>query len=190
MTPTAICCRRRCRRSRALIPERSFYIVSFAKCLAPGLRIAAMIAPEAFRDRAINALRATGWMAVPVMAEVVARLIHNGGLARQARLKRDKAAVRNAIVRRVLEGMAAGRQLRSRLPHLAAAAGGPHDGALIAQAAQAGITLAPPGALRRMETESLGVRLCLGAPATEADLERALVEIRRILEMAEAISFV
>ena len=32
--------------------------------------------------------------------------------------------------------------------------------------------------------------LCLGAPATEADLERALIEIRRILEMAEAISFV
>ena len=70
-----------------LIPERSFYIVSFAECLAPGLRIAAMIPPEAFRDRAINALRATGWMAVPVMAEVVARLIHNGGLARQARLR-------------------------------------------------------------------------------------------------------
>src|SRR5882757_8270516 len=85
------------------IPERSFYIVSFAKCLAPGLRIAAMIAPEAFRDRSINALRATGWMAVPVMAEVVARLIHNGGLARQARLKRDKAALRDAIVRRVLK---------------------------------------------------------------------------------------
>ena len=68
----------------ALIPERSFSIVSFAKCLAPGLRIAAMIAPETFRDRPINALRATGWMAVPLMAEVVARLIRNGGLARQA----------------------------------------------------------------------------------------------------------
>lgn len=173
-----------------LIPERSFYIVSFAKCLAPGLRIAAMIAPEAFRDRSINALRATGWMAVPVMAEVVARLIHNGGLARQARLKRDKAALRDAIVRRVL---------KEWLPATAAAPGfhtwlplpaGRTLAALIAQAAQAGITLAPPGALRRMESESLGVRLCLGAPATEADLERALIEIRRILEMAEAISFV
>lgn len=173
-----------------LIPERSFYIVSFAKCLAPGLRIAAMIAPEAFRDRSINALRATGWMAVPVMAEVVARLIYNGGLARQARLKRDKAALRDAIARRVL---------KEWLPATTAAPGfhtwlplpaGRTLAALIAQAAQAGITLAPPGALRRMESESLGVRLCLGAPATEADLERALVEIRRILEMAEAISFV
>jgi DNA-binding transcriptional MocR family regulator len=173
-----------------LIPERSFYIVSFAKCLAPGLRIAAMIAPEAFRDRSINALRATGWMAVPVMAEVVARLIHNGGLARQAKLKREKAELRDAIVRRVL---------KEWLPAATAAPGfhtwlplpaGRTLAALIAQAAQAGITLAPPGALRRMESESLGVRLCLGAPATEADLERALIEIRRILEMAEAISFV
>jgi DNA-binding transcriptional MocR family regulator len=173
-----------------LIPERSFFIVSFAKCLAPGLRIAAMIAPEAFRDRSINALRATGWMAVPVMAEVVARLIYNGGLARQAKLKRDKAALRDGIVRRIL---------KEWLP-VAPAAPGFHTwlplpagrtlAALIAQAAQAGITLAPPGALRRMESESLGVRLCLGAPATEADLERALIEIRRILEMAEAISFV
>jgi DNA-binding transcriptional MocR family regulator len=173
-----------------LVPERSFYIVSFAKCLAPGLRIAAMIAPEAFRDRTINALRATGWMAVPVMAEVVARLIHNGGLARQAKLKRDKAAVRDAIARRVLNewlpaaNVVPGFHLWLPLP------AGRTLAALIAQAAQAGITLAPPGALRRMENESLGVRLCLGAPATEADLERALVEIRRILEMAEAISFV
>jgi DNA-binding transcriptional MocR family regulator len=173
-----------------LIPERSFFIVSFAKCLAPGLRIAAMIAPEAFRDRSINALRATGWMAVPVMAEVLARLIQNGGLARQAKLKRDKAAIRGGMVRRIL---------KEWLPPSTAAPGfhvwlplpaGRTLAALIAQAAQAGITLAPPGALRRMESESLGVRLCLGAPTTEADLERALIEIRRILEMAEAISFV
>jgi DNA-binding transcriptional MocR family regulator len=173
-----------------LIPERSFYVLSFAKCLAPGLRIAAMIAPDAFRDRSINAIRATGWMAVPLMAEVVARLIHNGGLARQASLKRDKAALRDGIARRVL---------KQWLPSPLAAAGfhiwlplpaGRTLTALVTQAAQAGITLAPPGALQPMERESLGVRLCLGAPATEADLERALIELRRILEMAEAISFV
>src|SRR5258708_3704966 len=172
------------------IPERSFYIVSLAKCLAPGLRIAAMIAPEAFRDRSINALRATGWMAVPVMAEVVARLIHNGGLARQAKRNRDNALARDAIVRRVLKEWltatpaAPGFHIWLPLP------AGRTLAALIAQAAQAGITLAPPGALQRMESENPGVRLCLGAPATEADLERALIEIRRILEMAEAISFV
>ena len=174
----------------ALIPERSFYVMSFAKCLAPGLRIAAMIAPDSFRDRAINAVRATGWMAVPLMAEVVARLITSGDLARQARMKRDKAALRNAIVRRVLKewlppsSSAPGFHIWLPLP------AGRTMNALVTQAAQAGITLAPPGSLQRMPTEHLGIRLCLGAPATEENLERALIEIRRILEMAEAISFV
>ncbi len=172
------------------IPERSFTIVSFAKCLAPGLRIAAMIAPAPFRDRSINALRATGWMAVPVMAEVVSRLIYNGGLARQAKLKREKAVLRHGIVRRVLkEWLPAstgvpGFHIWLPLP------AGRTLAALIAQAAQAGITLAPPGTLHGTERESRGVRICLGAPATEADLEQALLEIRRILQTAEAISFV
>ena len=97
-----------------LIPERSFYIVSFAKCLAPGLRIAAMIAPEAFRDRSINALRATGWMAVPVMAEVVARLIHERRPRppgqTQARQGRDPRRHRAAHP----EGMAAAFERRRR----------------------------------------------------------------------------
>ncbi|MET0879783.1 MAG: PLP-dependent aminotransferase family protein [Tardiphaga sp.] len=173
-----------------LIPERSFYVLSFAKCLAPGLRIAAMIAPDSFRDRSINAVRATGWMAVPLMAEVTARLIISGDLARQARMKREKAALRDAIVRRVLKEWlppstgAPGFHIWLPLP------AGRTLNALVSQAAQAGITLAPPGALQRMQTEKLGIRLCLGAPATEEDLERALIEIRRILEMAEAISFV
>ena len=174
-----------------LIPERSFYIVSFAKCLAPGLRIAAMIAPEAFRDRSINALRATGWMAVPVMAEVVAQTDpqRRTGPSGQAETRQGRGARRHRATHPA--GVAARRHDRAPGFHIwLPLPAGRTLAALIAQAAQAGITLAPPGTLQRMERETLGVRLCLGAPATEADLERALVEIRRILEMAEAISFV
>ena len=111
----------------ALIPERSFYVMSFAKCLAPGLRIAAMIAPDAFRDRAINAMRATGWMAVPLMAEVVARLItqRRTGPAGPDEARQGGAARRHRAA--CPEGMAAAFQLCTRLSHLAAAAGGPHD---------------------------------------------------------------
>ncbi|WP_181769545.1 PLP-dependent aminotransferase family protein [Bradyrhizobium sp. UNPA324] len=85
-----------------LIPERSFYVSSFAKCLAPGLRIGSLVAPEPFRDRVINAIRATGWMASPIMSEVVSRLIHSGDLSRQVHAKRGAAARRNAIADRVL----------------------------------------------------------------------------------------
>jgi len=103
----------------AQFPNAVFTIVSFAKCLAPGLRIAAMIAPEAFRDRSINALRATGWMAVPVMAEVVARLIRNGGLARQANSSATRPHCADAIVRRILKEWLASLGGNTRLSHLA-----------------------------------------------------------------------
>ncbi|MEP9377147.1 PLP-dependent aminotransferase family protein [Aquabacter sp. CN5-332] len=174
----------------ALVPERSFYAVSLAKCLAPGLRIGAMIAPDSFRDRCINGLRATGWMAVPTMAETVSRLIQNGGLARQVMLKREKAAQRDEVVRRVLKDWLPVRNGPPCFHVWLALPMGRTLTALIAQAAQAGITLAPPGALHPHDPTSRGVRLCLGAAASEAELERALVELRSILERAEAISFV
>jgi DNA-binding transcriptional MocR family regulator len=172
------------------IPERSFYVVSFAKCLAPGLRVAAMIAPDSYRDRCNNAIRATGWMATPVMSEVVNRLIHNGDLLRQVKRKREKAALRNEI---------ATRALGEWLPPLITPPGfhrwlplpaGRTVLALVTQAAHAGITLAPPGALQQVDRGTLGVRLCLGHPPTEAELEKAMTDIRRILDMTETISFV
>ena len=171
------------------IPDRSFYVVSFAKCLAPGLRIAVMITPEAFRDRCNNGLRATGWMATPLMAEVVTRLIHNGGLGEQVKRKREKAAIRNAIASRALGGWLPPPSSQPGFHRWLPLPAGRMLNGLITQAAQAGITLAPPGALQQVDRGTLGVRLCLGHPS-EANLERALAELRRILEMAEAISFV
>lgn len=173
-----------------LIPERSFYVTSFAKCLAPGLRIGAMIAPELFRDRAINALRATGWMASPVMAEVVARLIHSGDLLRQAHAKRAAAAQRNAIADRVLGDWLAPMSGVAGFHRWLPIPAGRTLMALVTQAAQAGITIAPPGALQQVDRGTLGIRICLGHPATDEVLESALSELKQILESAEAISFV
>ncbi|XSC47511.1 PLP-dependent aminotransferase family protein [Bradyrhizobium sp. RDT10] len=173
-----------------LIPERSFYITSFAKCLAPGLRVGAMIVPEKFRDVCINAVRATGWMASPIMAEVVVRLILNGDLERQVNLKRAEAIRRNDI---------ADRTLGHWLPRTSETAGfhrwlplpaGRTLNALIMQAAQAGITLAPPGALQQVDRDALGLRICLGHPSTHGELSRALGQLRRILDAAEEISFI
>ena len=47
-----------------------------------------------------------------------------------------------------------------------------------------------PGALQQVDRGTLGVRLCLGHPPTEAELEKAMTDIRRILDMTETISFV
>jgi DNA-binding transcriptional MocR family regulator len=174
----------------ALIPDRSFYVTSFAKCLAPGLRIGAMIAPERFRDRSINAVRATGWMASPIMAEVVARLIHSGDMQRQVNAKRAAAARRNTIADRILGAWLAPTTEAPGFHRWLPIPPGRTLIALVTQAAQAGITIAPPGALQQVDRGTLGIRLCLGYPATDAILEKALLDLRQILESAEAISFV
>jgi DNA-binding transcriptional MocR family regulator len=127
-------------------------------------------------------------MASPLMAEVVTRLIHSGDLMRQVQLKRAEAARRNAIADEVLGNW---------LPIVSETPGfhrwlpipaGRTLIALVAQAAQAGITLAPPGALQQVDRGTLGVRICLGHPKTHEELKRALTEIRRILETAEEMS--
>ncbi len=173
-----------------LIPHRSFYITSFAKCLAPGLRIGAMVTPEQFRDRAINAVRATGWMASPIMAEVVARLIHSGDLLRQVKAKRAAAVRRNAVADRVLGAWLAPLSGPPGFHRWLPIPAGRTLIALVTQAAQAGITVAPPGALQQVDRGTLGIRLCLGHPASEETLEDALLQLKQILESAEAFSFV
>jgi DNA-binding transcriptional MocR family regulator len=129
-------------------------------------------------------------MASPIMAEVVVRLIHSGDLLRQVQLKRAEAKRRNAIADEVLGNW---------LPAVTDTAGfhrwlpipaGRTLIALVAQAAQAGITLAPPGALQQVDRGTLGVRICLGHPQTDSELKRALIQLKRILESAEEISFV
>ena len=174
----------------ARLPERSFYIVSFAKCLAPGLRVGAMVAPAAFRDRCINAIRSTGWMATPIMVEVVARMIESGELDTQVLAKRDTARRRHALAAHILGGRIAASSGTPAFHVWLQMPAGRTTMSLIAQAAMAGITIATPDALQSFDLMSNGVRLCLGAPDSDADVEFALQTVRSILDNAEAMSFV
>ena len=174
----------------ALLPERSFYIVSFAKCLVPGLRIGAMVIPPTFRDRCINALRSTGWMATPIIVEAVSRLIDGGQVEEQVQHKRETVARRHAMAKRILGDRISvnpgppGFHIWLKIP------AGRRTSSLIAQAAVAGVTIAAPDVLTSLDAMSNGVRLCLGTPETDDDVEFALMTVRDILDKAEAMSFV
>ncbi len=172
------------------VPERSFYIVSFAKCLAPGLRIGAVVVPPAFRDRCINALRSTGWMATPIMAEVVSRLINNGQVEEQVRIKRDTAARRYAMAARILGDLVAAKLAAPAFHIWLKMPAGRTTSSLIAQGAMVGVTIAAPEVLKSFDPMSSGVRLCLGNPETDADVEFALQIVRDILDNAEVMSVV
>lgn len=74
----------------SLTPERSFYLTSFSKGIAPGLRIGYAVAPEPFCQRLLTGLSVTAWMASPLLAEVVSRWIMDGTAKRLTRLQADK----------------------------------------------------------------------------------------------------
>ena|SRR5215831_9296351 len=174
----------------ARMPERSFYVVSFAKSLAPGLRVGAMLAPLPLRDRCINAIRSTSWMATPIMVEAVTRLIENGRLEEQVYRKRETAQRRCALAAQILgervsiPADAPAFHIWLQLPP------GRTVMSFIAEAAMANITIAGPEPLQSLDPMSNGVRLCLGALESDADAEVVLRTVRNILSSAEAISFV
>jgi|SRR6185437_16768275 len=129
-------------------------------------------------------------MASPIMAEVVARLIHSGELLRQIHAKRAAAVRRNAIADLVLGAWLTPLSGPPGFHRWLPIPAGRTLIALVTQAAQAGITVAPPGALQQVDRGTLGIRLCLGHPVSDETLEDALLQLRQILESAEAFSFV
>ncbi|MBF9036113.1 aminotransferase class I/II-fold pyridoxal phosphate-dependent enzyme [Rhodobacterales bacterium HKCCE2091] len=172
----------------SFLPERSFYVVSFAKCLAPGLRIGAMTAPPEFRDRIVNAIRCSGWMANAVMAEAVVRMMQSGELDRQVARKREAAAERSALARGILGDLLIPTDVPAFHAWLRMPAGRSAP-SLAAQAALSGVTLAAPSPLNAGGFAD-GIRLCLGAARSPDTLRRALTTVREILSETEEMALV
>jgi DNA-binding transcriptional MocR family regulator len=161
-----------------LLPKHAFHVSSFAKCAGPGLRIGALVMPDWATDRAKMALRAEGWMANPIMAAVVTRMIIDGSMADLASRKRGAARERWTLARNILGD----RYVSTGTPafHLWLPISSPAV-ELITAAAMRGVVLASPTTAPGDEPPA-GVRLCMGAPEKIADLETALRIISAALE--------
>ena len=61
-----------------LAPERTYYLTSTSKTLAPGLRIAYVAAPPVDVPRLTASLRATTWAVAPLTAAVASQWIRDG----------------------------------------------------------------------------------------------------------------
>jgi DNA-binding transcriptional MocR family regulator len=83
-------------------PDHSILLTSLSKSIAPGMRVGYLRANETLMERVASALRATTWMATPLMGEIATRLIRSGQADRMARQMRDEAKARQLIVKRLL----------------------------------------------------------------------------------------
>lgn len=89
----------------AQLRSRSIYITSFSKSCGPGLRIGYMRVPEQWRRAVGTALRATTLMAAPIEAEIAARLVRTGYIAKLEDAQRERNNRRQLIVQRAFHGL-------------------------------------------------------------------------------------
>lgn len=170
----------------ALAPERSYYLTSTSKTLAPGLRIAYVAAPPSMVPRLAASLRATTWAVAPLTAAVASTWIRDGTADALLAARRGEARERQAIAAARLASADLQTQpeayyLWLRLPE-------PWRGdAFAAEARARGVLVTPAEAFAvGREAAPHAVRLCLGAARTRESLGRGLEVVARLLHAEDA----
>lgn len=162
-------------------PENSYYILSTSKSIAGGMRIGYLIAPERMVESLATTLRATVWMAAPLMAEIAAEWILDGTADRLVAQKREEAAARQSMAGDVLsefqfDAHPLSFHLWLHLPEPW------RSNEFSAQLRRRGVIVTPAEAfVPGREEPPHAVRVCVGAPRSRAQLQKGLEIIRSVL---------
>ncbi|WP_110649513.1 PLP-dependent aminotransferase family protein [Salinicola peritrichatus] len=153
----------------ARLPQQSFHVTSLTKATVPGLRAGYLSVPRGQMHHTLPRLRATSWMATPLIFELADYWLASGMIDTLAHEQRQLLAERQSIAARRLAGHAIGARPSSL--HLWLALPEPWRAEeLQQQARQEGvaITTAQPF-LVEQSAPPRRIRVSLGA---ESDLER------------------
>ena len=170
----------------AFAPERGYYITSTSKSLAPGLRIGYVHVPADAVERVAAALRATVYMATPLMAALATRWIEDGTADRLVLQKRAMVAERQALARRLLaQAQVTGEPTAAHLLLWLPEGWRAEAFEAAARRQRVGITAATAFWLGRNSPPN-AVRLCLGTPTSAAMVARGVDRIAALLSHAPA----
>lgn len=165
----------------ALAGEQGYYLTSLSKTVAPGLRTGFVVAPPSKVENIAAAVRASCWMAPPLMAEISTRWISDGTADRILESHKTAAAERRIRAGRILAGAdylapPGSLHLWLELPEPWRAAD------FVATMRDQGVAIAAA------ETFAIGranaphaVRVCLGMPHRIEDMETGLDRIAAAL---------
>ena len=173
----------------AFAPERTCYLTSFTKTVVSGLRVGYLAAAEPLIHRIVPRVRATSWMAPPLLAEIASRWLAQGRIDDMVAWQRKELARRNARVAADLQGynLAShphGLHVWLHLPRAWRAA---H---FVTQLKLRNIVVTSPEPFVVGSGEApQAVRLCPGAAGTLNELANATRVIRGILAMGPEPAF-
>jgi DNA-binding transcriptional MocR family regulator len=179
-----------------LAPDITFHVTGLAKCVAPGLRITYVAAPDARQAmRLAAAQRATMLGTPPIPAAVATRWIADGTADALLAAIRAEATVRQRMARDLLPPAAMtahpeGFHLWLRLPP--AWTRGEFAAHLRSRGIAAAVsdTFLIPGLTPGLTTGPApeALRICLGAPVTRADCRHMLEILADTLEQSPALA--
>jgi DNA-binding transcriptional MocR family regulator len=85
-----------------LAPDRTFFVASVSKVIAPGVRVAFVLSPRFAREQLRQAVWTSLMAVAPLTVELVTTWIENGTAARVTERKRAEAGARQTLARETL----------------------------------------------------------------------------------------
>ena len=159
-----------------LAPERTFYVGSLSKSLAPGIRFGFVVTPRNRREALIRALRTGSWGTSTIATELATRWLTDGTAEQLEVLRRKDARRRQELARTELAGLGYHGHPGSYIGWLPLPEEVRSD-VIAHRLADAGILVSTADAFATTKSVPNAIRLALATPA-EAVLQRALREIR------------
>lgn len=173
-----------------LIPERTYYAASIAKCIAPALRVAYLAVPDEATERTMRAnLQATMQMPPALMVSLVTHWLQSGIANDIIRAIRNEAAARQQLAKRILTGVSYAARPASH--HIWLPLPGDVDGgALLSHLMRHGLAVVGEAAFAAGGSAPRGLRVSMGAARNRAELGHALEVLSRAVRVPTAAQII
>lgn len=170
-------------------PERTVYLTGTSKTVAPGLRVGFIHAPRALLPRLARAIRATTWMAAPLMAEIAASWIEDGTAEAWLERHRAEASERQRLAVAALDGLSVSTHPASFYLWLRLDAERWGAESFVAEARRRNIALLPASVFQVGRGGGEAVRVCLGSATDHDQLRGALDTLASLARSGDTGTF-